>query len=202
MKKLALFCLVGALTFHFADVAFGQGNPEAAKLAREGFEAAKNKDWDKAVEAYRKAARLDQKISANLSAALQQRATAYIGQQKFDRAIPDLSEALKINPDDASIRERRAYAEMQLKDYDKALADYSELIKDKPDEVRYYQTRSYIYELKGDVAHGLADCDKILELDPENADAKGRKLRLEAKQGAVAAPTIPQGPVTPPPKKP
>jgi tetratricopeptide (TPR) repeat protein len=200
MKTLSVFCLVGALAFHFSDVAYGQASPEAAKLAREGFDAAKNKEWDKAVEAYRKAARLDQKIGPNLAAALQQRAAAYIGQQKFDQAVADFSEALKITPDDVNLRERRAYAEMQLKDYNKALADYSEIIKERPDEVRYYQTRSYIYELKGDVARGLADCDKILELDPENADARGRKLRLQARQGAAAAPTIPQGPVAPPKK--
>src|SRR4051794_31573305 len=109
MKTLSVFCLVGALAFHLSNVAYGQANPEAAKLAREGFEAAKNKDWDKAVEAYRKAARLDQKIGPNLSATLQQRAAAYVGQQKFDQAITDFSEALKLTPNDVDLRERRAY---------------------------------------------------------------------------------------------
>lgn len=200
MKSFFVFCLIGAFAFHFSDFAYAQGNPEAAKLAREGFEAAKNKDWNKAVEAYRRAARLDPKIGPNFSATLQQRAMAYVGQQKFEQAIADFNEALKITPADVDLRERRAYAEMQVKDYDKALADYTEIIKQRPDEARYYQTRSYIYELKGDVAHGLADCDKILELDPDNADAKGRKMRLQARQGAAAAPTIPQGPVAPPKK--
>jgi tetratricopeptide (TPR) repeat protein len=201
MKTLSVFCLVGSLVFHFSNVAYAQANAEASKLAREGFEAAKNKDWDKAVETYRKAVRLDQKIGPNLAAALQQRAAAYAGQQKFQQALADLNEAAKITPNDANLRERRAYVEMQLKDYDKALKDYSELIAEKPDESRYYAMRSYIYELKGDVPHGLADCDKILELDPENAEAKGRKLRLQARQNAAAAPTVPQQPV-PPPKKP
>ncbi len=202
MKILSVFCLVGALALHFSDFAYAQASPEAAKLAREGFEAAKNKDWDKAVEAYRKAVRLDQKIAPNLAAALQQRAVAYVGQQKFDQALTDFNEALKINPNDVDLRERRAYVEMQLKDYDKALADYSEIIKQRPDEIRYYSTRSYIFELKGDVAHGLADCDKILQLDPDNAEAKGRKLRLQARQSQGATPMpIPQQPV-PPPKKP
>jgi tetratricopeptide (TPR) repeat protein len=198
MKTLPVLCLLGALLLHTPDMVYAQGNAEASKLAREGFEAAKNKDWDKAVDTYRKAVHLDSKIGPNLAAALQQRAAAYAGQQKWDQALSDLNEALKLTPNDANVRERRAYVEMQLKDYDKALADYSEIIKDKPDEVRYYQTRSYIYELKGDVAHGLADCDKILQLDPDNADARGRKLRLQARQGAAAAPSIPQGPVAAP----
>jgi tetratricopeptide (TPR) repeat protein len=198
MKTLTVFCLVGALVFHISNMAYAQPNAEASKSAREGFEAAKNKDWDKAVEAYRKAVHLDQKIGPNLAAALQQRAAAYVGQQKFQPALSDLNEALKITANDVNLRERRAYVEMQLKDYDKALADYSEIIKEKPDEVRHYQMRSYIYELKGDVPHGMADCDKVLELDPDNGDAKGRKLRLQARQSAAAAPTIPQGPVAAP----
>src|SRR5438477_3816491 len=173
MKTLPVFCLISALVFQFSNIAYSQVNAEASKLAREGFEAAKNKEWDKAIEAYRKAVRLDQKIGPNLAAALQQRGAAYVGQQKFDQALNDFNEAVKITPNDANLRERRAYVEMQLKDYDKALADYSEIIKEKPEEVRYYQMRSYIFELKGDVPHGLADCDKILELDPDNADAKG-----------------------------
>jgi tetratricopeptide (TPR) repeat protein len=201
MKTLSIFCLVGSLALYFSEFAYAQANPEAAKLAREGFEAAKAKDWDKAVEAYRKAVRLDQKIGPNLAAALQQRAVAYVGQQKFDQALNDLNEALKLTPNDVNLRERRAYVEMQLKDYDKALADYNEIIKEKPDETRYYLTRSYIFETKGDVAHGLADCAKILELEPDNAEAQGRKLRLQARQGSAAAPTIPQHPV-PAPKKP
>jgi tetratricopeptide (TPR) repeat protein len=198
MKTLPIFCLVGALFLHVPNIACAQGNAEATKLAREGFEAAKSKDWNKAVDAYRKAFRQDSKVGPNLAAALQQRAVAYVGQQKLQEALADLNEAIKIAPDDGNLRERRAYVEMQLKDYDKALADYSELIKDKPDEVRFYQTRSYIYELKGDVSHGLADCDKILQLDPDNADARGRKLRLQARQGAATAPTIPKGPVPAP----
>jgi tetratricopeptide (TPR) repeat protein len=201
MKMLSIFCLTAALALHSSELADAQVSPEAAKLAREGFEAAKAKDWDKAVEAYRKAVRLDQKIGPNLSAALQQRAAAYTSQKKFDQALSDFNEALKLTPNDVNLREHRAYVEMQLKDYDKALADYNEIIKEKPDETRYYLTRSYIYEMKGDVARGLADCAKVLGLDPDNAEAQGRKLRLQARQGAAAAPTIPQHPV-PAPKKP
>ena len=77
---------------------------------------------------------------------------------------------------------------MKLRDYDKALADYSEAIKLKPNEVRYYLYRSYIYETKEDIANSMADTEKALKLDPKNAEAQGRKTRLEAKQAAAPPP--------------
>jgi hypothetical protein len=42
-----------------ATMVLGQGNQEAAKLTREGIEASKAKDWDKAIAAFRKAAQLE-----------------------------------------------------------------------------------------------------------------------------------------------
>src|SRR6478609_9912546 len=133
-----------------ATMVLGQGNQEAANLTREGIEASKAKDWDKAIAAFRKAAQLDEHYAPNLASALQQRATVYVSQGKFQEAIADYSEALKVNAKDPNIFERRAYAEMQLKDYDKALHDYSEAIKLSPEEPKYYQVRALIYQTKGD----------------------------------------------------
>jgi len=135
----------------------GQGNQEAANLTREGIEASKAKDWDKAITAFRKAAQLEAHYAPNLGSALQQRATVYVGQKKFQEAIADYSEALKIKSDDPDVYERRAYAEMQLKDYDKALHDYNEAIKHSPEEAKYYQVRALIYQNKGDFKAALAD---------------------------------------------
>jgi len=76
-----------------------------------------------------------------------------------------------------------------MHDYDKALADYSEAIKLKPNDVRYYLYRSYIYEMKGDVQASMADTEKALKLDSQNAEAKSRKARLEARQ-SEAPPSV------------
>ena len=67
---------------------------------------------------------------------------------------------------------------MKLNDFDKALADYAEAIKINPKEVRYYLLRSYIYETKNDVKNSMADTDHVLKMDPNNAEAKARKDRL------------------------
>ena len=147
-------------------------------MAREGSEAAKAADWNKAVDAFHKATELDRKWAPNLVAALQQRGVAYMSQQKPQEAAADFTEALKINPRDAGIHERRAYVEMKLNDFDKALADYTEAIQINPREIRYYLLRSYIYETKGDVKNSMADTNHVLKVDKNNAEAHARQERL------------------------
>jgi tetratricopeptide (TPR) repeat protein len=193
MKLLGLGIMIFALG---ATVLFGQGSQEAANLTREGIEASKAKDWDKAIAAFKRAAQLDEHYAPNLASALQQRAGVYVSQQKFQEAIADYSEALKVKAKDPEIFERRAYAEMQLKDYDKALRDYNEAIKLSPEEAKYYQVRAFIYQTKGDFKAAMADVDKTLKLDPNNQDAQQRKKFLEAKLHAPPTPEpMPSGPI-------
>lgn len=179
-----------------ATMVLGQGNQEAANLTKEGIEASRAKDWDKAITAFRKAAQLEAHYAPNLASALQQRATVYVGQKKFQEAVADYSEALKIKSDDPDAYERRAYAEMQLKDYDKALSDYNQAIKLSPQEAKYYQVRALIYQNKGNLKAALADAEKTLQLDPNNVDAQSRKKFLDAKLHGVPTPVpMPSGPI-------
>ena len=193
MKKSIAFTLIIALALCVVSGAESKKNVEANKLAREGAEAAKNQDWDKAVELLRKATAMDKKYSDELSAVYQRRGYADASQQNYQDAISEYSEALKLTPQDVRIYEQRAAVEMKINDYDKALADYSEIIKLKPNEIRYYNYRAYIYELKNDSTNSMTDTEKVLKLDPNNQDAKGRKQRIEQKL-AAAEPSL-----TPPP---
>ncbi len=171
-----------------------QGNQDAATATKEGIEASKTKDWDKAIAAFRKAAQLEPRYAPNLVAALRQRAVEYRTQQKYPQAAADLSEAIKIKPDDPDIYEQRGYVEMQMKDHDKALADYSQAIKLQPKEAKYYQVRAIVLQTKGDLQGALADVNKTLELDADNADAQQRKAFLEAKlRGPATPPPMPSG---------
>ena len=192
MKKHSALTLIMALTLCCTQFAQAQGNKEANKLAREGAEASKNQDYDKAVELLRKASGLDHKYAADLAAVYQGRGYAFAKNQQFQEAIQDYTEALKIKSNDPRIYEQRAAVEMKMRDYDKALADYSEIIKLKPNEVRYYNYRAYIYETKEDIQNSMVDVEKVLKLDPNNQEANARKQRLEQKQAESA-------PLTPPP---
>ena len=192
MKKYSAITLIIALAVCVSQFAHAQGNKEANKLAREGADASKNQDWDKAVELLRKASALDHKYATDLAAVYQGRGYAFAKNQQFQEAIQDYTEALKLKSNDPRIYEQRAAVEMKMYDYDKALADYSELIKLKPNEVRYLNYRAYVYEVKDDVQNSMADTEKVLKLDSNNQEANARKQRLEQKQAERA-------PLTPPP---
>jgi len=198
MNRSFAFISIAALTLCALQVcsAAEKKNPEANKLAVEGAKAAKNQDFDKAVDLLKKAAAMDHKYADELSAVYQQRGYAAAKDQRYGDAISDYEEALKLTPQQAeSIHEQRAAVEMKIQDYDKALADYSELIKQKPNEIKYLSYRAYIYELKNDLQNSMADNEKILKADPNNQDAKARKQRLEQKIAERVT-------VTPPPRSP
>src|ERR1700757_3529274 len=198
MNRSFAFILIAALTLCASQVcqAAEKKNPEANKLAREGAEAAKSQDFDKAVDLLKKATAMDKKYGDELSAVYQQRAYAAANDQRYGDAINDYNEALKLTPQNAArIHEPRAAIEVKIQDYDKAIADYSELIKLKPNEIKYVDHRAYVYELKNDLQNSMADNEKILKQDPNNQDAKARKQRLEQK---IAERT----PLTPPPRSP
>jgi tetratricopeptide (TPR) repeat protein len=198
MNRSFAFILITALALGASQVcqAAEKKNPEANKLAVEGAKAAKDQDFDKAVDLLKKATAMDKKYGDELSAVYQQRAYAAATDQRYGDAINDYNEALKLTPQSAArIHEQRAAVEMKIQDYEKALADYSELIKQKPDDIKYLSYRAYIYELKNDLQNSMADNEKILKLDANNQDAKTRKQRLEQK---IAERT----PLTPPPRSP
>ena len=206
MKKRFIFIFVASLALSAPEFFAAEGSKdakEANKLAREGAEASKDQDYDKAVELLRKATDLDHKYADELSAVYQQRAYAAATNQQMQEAINDYGEAIKLKPDDPRIYEQRAAVEMKLNDNDKALADYSEAIKLKPNEVKYYSYRSYIYEVKGDIQNSMADTEKVLKLDPKNQEAMSRKKRLETLQSLRATPIPPRpraSPKTSPPR--
>lgn len=204
MKTISRFFLVGVIGIFLGQVAQAKDNPQANKFALEAKQAGAQQDWNKAIEMYRKAADLDQKYAANLSIAYQQRGFAAMNEERFQDAVSDFSEAIKITPRDARVYEQRAAVAMKIKDYDKALADYSEAIKINPNEVRDYLYRAYIYELKGDIKNSMADNDKVLKLDRKNQQALSRKQRLQAhQQSQTAGSPATQAPqLPPPPKKP
>src|SRR5712691_2401487 len=201
MKTLFAICLATTLGLSIAQSAQQEGNQEAAKIAREGSQAAKDQDWNKTIERFRKAAEMDRKYTQSLALAYQQRAFSYANDQRFQDALNDLGEAIRINPRDARTFEQRAAVEMRINDYDKALADYDVATKLNPGEIKYHLYRGYIYELRGDLQNAMADTDAALKINPKSKEAVERKQRLEKIQSQTAPPPANATPVAAPPKK-
>lgn len=198
MKTLFVLCLITTMGLAIAPAAQQEGNPEAAKIAREGSQAAKDQNWDKAIERFRKAAEMDRKFAASLALAYQQRAFVYANDQRFQDAMNDLAEAIKIKPDPRAF-EQRAAIEMRVSDNDKALADFAEASKLNPGEIKYHNYRAYIYETRGDVQHSMTENDVALKINGKNKEALDRKARLQKILSVNAVPT--GTPVAAPPKK-
>jgi tetratricopeptide (TPR) repeat protein len=198
MKTLFALCLIIALGLSVAPAAQQEGNPEAAKIAREASQAAKDQNWDKAIEGFRRASEKDRKFTASLALAYRQRAYAYTNDNRFQDAMNDLTESIKIKPDPGAF-EQRAAIEMRISDNDKALADYAEASKLNPGEIKYHNYRAYIYETRGDIQNAMAENDAALKINGKNKEAVDRKARL---QKIISQNSVPTGtPIAAPPKK-
>ena len=198
MKTLFAICLATTLGLSGVQSAQQEGNPEAAKIAREGSQAAKDQDWSKAIERFHKAAEMDRKYTQSLALAYQQRAFSYANDQRFQDALNDLGEAIRINPRDARTFEQRAAVEMRINDYDKALADYDVATKLNPGEIKYHLYRGYIYEMRGDIQNAMTETDRALKIDSKNQEAQARKQRLQKIQSQTAPPPVNATPVAAP----
>ena len=200
MKRVVSLVIALSMAIGATGVGAPPKSNEANTLARHGTEAARNQQWDEAIDDLRKASQMDRKYAPSLLAALLGRAATYAAQQQFPQAAADYDEVLKLDGKNRTALEGRASMALKANDMDKALAMYSEAIKLDPKEIRFLQYRAYIYELKGDLKNSMADNDKVLKLQSNNPDALARKTRLEtrlAQEGSGAAPapaqSVPQG---------
>jgi hypothetical protein len=88
MNRSFAFISIAALVLCVSQLcqAAEKKNPEANKLAVEGAKAAKDQDFDKAVDLLKKAAAMDHKYADELSAVYQQRAYAAAKDQRYGAA--------------------------------------------------------------------------------------------------------------------
>jgi tetratricopeptide (TPR) repeat protein len=93
-----------------------------------------------------------QESRAGMAVAYFNRGRAFSELRRFDQALADLNQAVRLNPADARDYDERgnAYAGKGL--YDQAIADYSQAIALRPDVAGYYRNRALAY--RGEGAHG------------------------------------------------
>jgi tetratricopeptide (TPR) repeat protein len=172
---------------------------DAYKYGKEGIEAAKNKNWDKAIDLFQKAVKADPKEANNYNnlglaykganklddaikafsggidaeatyAGYLNRGITYTTQEKYDKAIEDLDHAVKLNSDSVAAKRFRAFAYLQHKDYAKAVEDYNVVLKEK-DDVTILDRRAFaLWNLK-EYDKAIDDFTKIIKEKPDAKEA-------------------------------
>jgi len=97
----------------------------------------------------------------------------YFSKSKFDEAIADFSEAIKLEPDNPFSYNKRGSAYMNKKEYDLALSDFNKAIELYPNKVgSFYADRGVTYVYKGDNVSAISDLEIAINIDPQNKDYK------------------------------
>ena len=137
---------------------------ELVKLGNHAFQRG---DYNKAIEDYDEAIKLD----PNYFEAYNNRGLAWAKLEEYNKAIDDFTKAIKLNPKLADAYYNRGIAWYELKEYNKAIADYGKAIKLNPKLADAYYNRGIAwYELKK-YDKAIDDFTKAIKLNPKLADA-------------------------------
>jgi tetratricopeptide (TPR) repeat protein len=86
--------------------------------------------------------------------------------EKFDDAVADYSEAMRINPKDPEAPFNRGLAHLRLDKYDYAARDFSEVIGMQPKNADAYVYRGIIRIYQGKDKEADADLQKAFQINP------------------------------------
>jgi len=102
----------------------------------------------------------------NLAHAYNDRGHTYNLLKEFDKAIPDLIESIKLNPDLAEAYNDLGWAYNGKKDWQKALPECTKAIELNNEMALAYNNRGWAYHELNDFNKALIDLDKAIELMP------------------------------------
>lgn len=108
------------------------------------------------------------------------RGGAYIQKKDYARAIADLDEAIRIEPEVGFFHGNRAIAFFMKGDRQRAAVDFEEQVRLAPNAARSYSYRAIMFEKNGQRAKAIADYTKAAQLEPGRPDAVEGLKRLGA----------------------
>ena len=97
-----------------------------------------------------------------------QRGLAYYDKQQYDKAIADFTEAIRINPADASGYVGRGAAYLNKDELHRAIADFSEALKLSPGQAFAHLQRGIAYHRIGESDKALEDYSEAIKLTPKD----------------------------------
>jgi tetratricopeptide (TPR) repeat protein len=107
---------------------------------------------------------------------------AYNEKGDYDRAIADLTQAIRLDPNNVYAYYMRGSAYHEKKDYDRAIADFTQAIR-LENCTGYYRRRGIAYMEKGDFTQARRDFETAVQLDPANQNAKDNLAELQRRGG-------------------
>ncbi len=143
---------------------WNMGGDSAVAHYNRGNAYADKKEYDKAIEDYSEAIRLDPKYAA----AYTNRGTTWQDKKEYDKAVADYDRAILIDPKYALAFYDRGNAYYTTKEYDKAIEDYSEAIRLDPKDADAYVNRGVAYFDKEEYDKAIEDYSEAIRLDPNN----------------------------------
>gem|GEM_PF-933685 len=108
-------------------------------------------------------------------APLLQRALKHLKQEKYQQAIADLNEAIRINPQDAMAYTLRGSTKFALGRYEEAVADHNDAIRINPQYDRAYAGRGIAKFRLSRYEQAIADYNEAIHINPQNDETYARR---------------------------
>ncbi len=119
----------------------------------------------------------------DLANAYYNRGLAHSLKLEYDPAIADLSQVVKLAPNDAEAFDQRGFDYFGKQDFDQALADFNRSISLDPKSFRAYQNRGAVYNAKGQWTQAAADFTQAIGLNPHVGQTYFSRAIAEDKLG-------------------
>jgi tetratricopeptide (TPR) repeat protein len=139
----------------------------AGALLDIGISFAIMKEYDKAIESYTEAIKLD----TNFVAAYTLRGNAYALKENFKQSILDYTQALKIDSNYVEALRGRGTSFLRIEEYQKCIVDYTQALElNKNGGLNYllYLGRGYAYERMSNYVKAIADYTNVIKIKPND----------------------------------
>jgi tetratricopeptide (TPR) repeat protein len=154
----------------------------AEAAAAEYFQKARNlRDPDEKIVLMNKAIQLDPKPGYYYI----HRATAYLDKKDYQKALPDLDQAIASLTNSFNAYNLRGLAYDGLDKQSQAMADFNQAISINPGYAEAYSNRGLVFFENKEYAKALKDYEKAISLDPKLAKAYSHRGFLLAFQGKL-----------------
>ena len=159
MKKIAFLTMLCLIVL---GMVWGQEPTTAKEYFAMGMDYM-DSDYDRAIEAFTAALKIDPTIGNFGGSAYRYRSDCYFEKGDLNNALKDINQAIKHNPYDPYLYQSRAYIYRDKKDYNKALADIKKAMyycQERPYlAIELLRDRGEIYYLKKDYKKAIADLE-------------------------------------------